>query len=164
MPAPSRALLLGLAQQPRYAIQSATYDGVSVANRGDSPFTPGPGKVWSINLRIYSMQLQVRQPLLGGAIQKIVVTSPAGFRQTLEPTRDGKVTLTSLPRGLYTVTTLSDGVAPTLVVQVTRNQAVQLSAFTPLELAAVSALALAAITGVLGAALVFQMWPRRGAS
>jgi hypothetical protein len=161
VPAPSRALLLGLAQTPRYALQSATYDGVSVANHGDSPFTPGAGRVWSINLRIYSMQLQVRQPLLGGAIRDVVVTSAGGFRQTLQPDGDGRVTLNALPRGLYTVSTVGGGVAPTLVVQVTRNQTVQLSAFTPFEIGAIVLLILAAVGGVLGAAVAVQTWPRR---
>ena len=160
VPAPSRALLLGLAQTPRYAVQSATYDGVSVANRGDSPFTPGPGRIWSINLRIYSMQLQVRQPVLGGEIRDIVVTSPGGFRQTLQPDGGGRLTLTALPRGLYTVTAVGDGVAPTLMVQVTRNQVVQLSAFTPLEIAGTVLLLLAAMAGLIGAAIVVQRRPR----
>ncbi len=160
VPAPSRALLLGLAQTPRYAVQAATYDGVSVANRGDSPFTPGPGRVWTINLRIYSMQLQVRQPILGGEIRDVVVTSPGGFRQTLQPDDRGRVTLTALPRGLYTVTTLGDGVAPTLIVQVTRNQVVQLSAFTPVEIGVIVLLALAAVAGLIGAAIVVQRGPR----
>ena len=160
VPAPSRALLLGLAQTPRYAVQSATYDGVSVANRGDSPFTPGPGRIWSINLRIYSMQLQVRQPVLGGEIRDIVVTSPGGFRQTLQPDGGGRLTLTALPRGLYTVTAVGDGVAPTLMVQVTRNQVVQLSAFTPFEIAGTVLLLLAAMAGLIGAAIVVQRRPR----
>src|SRR5206468_10550916 len=158
--APSRALLLGLAQTPRYAVLSATYDGVSVANRGDSPFTPGPGRIWSINLRIYSMQLQVRQPVLGGEIRDVVVTSPGGFRQALQPDGGGRLALTALPRRLYTVTAVGDGVAPTLMVQVTRNQVVQLSAFTPLEIAGTVLLLLAAMAGLIGAAIVVQRRPR----
>src|SRR5207245_5435860 len=102
-----------------------------------------------INLRIYSMQLHVRQPLLGGEIRDIVVTSPGGFRQTLQPDGGGRLTLTALPRGLYTVTAVGDGVAPTLIVQVTRNQVVQLSAFTPLEIAGTVLLLLAANAGLL---------------
>jgi hypothetical protein len=162
MPAPSRAVLLGLGQAPRYAVQSATYEGVSVANRGDSPFTPGPDKVWSINLRVYSMAVQVRQPIFGASIRSVVVTSPGGFTQTLEPAGDGKITLSALPRGLYTVTTVGGGVAPALTVQVTRNQMVQLSAFTPLEVGAVVMLVLLLIGGVIGAAFVVQTWPRDG--
>ena len=160
VPAPTRALLLGLAPRPRYALQSATYDGVSVANRGDSPFTPGPSSVWSINLRIYSMQLRVRQPVLGGAIHNVVVTSAGGFRETLRPDSGGRVTLPELPRGLYTVTTIGEGVSPTLVVQVTRNQVVQVSAFTPYEIAAMAVLGLILIGGVIAAAIVVQTWPR----
>jgi phospholipase C len=160
VPAPSRAALIGLGQAPRYFVQSATYDGVSVANRGDSPFTPGPDKIWSINLRVYSMELQVRQPILGGAIRNVVVTSPGGFRQTLRPDAGGNITLSALPRGLYTVSTVGDGVAPTLIVQVTRNQTVTLSAFTPYELGALVILVLVGIGGLIGAAFVVQTWPR----
>jgi phospholipase C len=159
VPAPSRAALIGLGQAPRYFVQSATYDGVSVANRGDSPFTPGPDKVWSINLRVYSMELQVRQPILGGAIRNVVVTSPGGFRQTLQPDAAGIITLNALPRGLYSVSTVGDGVAPTLIVQVTRNQSVTLSAFTPWELGAVVVLVLVGIGALIGAAFVVQTWP-----
>ncbi|HEY6117058.1 MAG TPA: alkaline phosphatase family protein [Candidatus Dormibacteraeota bacterium] len=160
VPAPSRAALIGLGQAPRYFVQSATYDGVSVANRGDSPFTPGPDKIWSINLRVYTMELQVRQPIFGGAIRNVVVTSPGGFRQTLQPDAGGNITLNALPRGLYSVSTVGDGVAPTLIVQVTRNQTVTLSAFTPYELGALVILVLVGIGGLIGAAFVVQTWPR----
>jgi phospholipase C len=164
VPAPSRALLVGLGQAPRYALESATYDGVSVANRGDSPFTPGPGRVWAINLRIYSMQLQVRQPVFGGAIHNVVVTSPDGFHQTFRPDGSGRVTLTELPRGLYTVITVGSGVAPTLTVQVTRNQIVQVSAFTRLEVAAIAALVVLMIGGVIGAAIAVHTHQATGAA
>jgi hypothetical protein len=160
VPAPSRAALIGLGQAPRYFVQSATYDGVSVANRGDNPFTPGPDKIWSINLRVYTMELQVRQPILGGAIRNVVVTSPGGFHQTLQPNAEGNITLNALPRGLYSVSTVGDGVAPTLIVQVTRNQTVTLSAFTPFELGALVVLVLVGIGGLIGAAFVVQTWPR----
>ena len=156
--APSRALLLGLGQTPRYALDSATYDGVNVANRGDSPFTPGPNKVWSVNLHIYSMQLNVRQPLLGGSINAVVVTSASGFQQTIQPDDRGHVTLTDLPRGLYTVRTVGSGVSPGLTVQVTRNQVVQISAFTPIEVAAMILLVVVACAGVVGAAIAVQRW------
>ena len=156
--APSRALLLGLGQTPRYALDSAAYDGVNVANHGDSPFTPGPNKVWTVNLHIYSMQLNVRQPLLGGSISAVVVTSAGGFQQTIQPDDRGHVTLTDLPRGLYTVRTVGSGVSPSLTVQVTRNQVVQISAFTPIEVAAMILLLVVVCAGVVGAAIAVQRW------
>jgi phospholipase C len=153
LPAPSRAALVGLGQTIRYAVQSATYDGVSVANRGDSPFTPGPNKAWNINLRIYSMQLQVRQPVVGGAINQVIVTSTGGFRETLRPDDTGVVTLAGLPRGQYLVSTTGSGVSPTMVVQVTRDQKVKISAFTPLEIAGFAMLVVLAMGGVVAAAV-----------
>ena len=161
MPAPSRALLLGLAQLPRYAVDSATYDGVSVANHGDSPFTPGPNRVWNITLRLYSMQLQVRQPLFGARIQDVVVTSTGGYRQTLHPDGDSKITLSGLPRGLYNVSTRGGSVSPALVVQVTRNQDVKLSAFTPLEVGLAFGAAITALGAVGAAAVAVQLSYRR---
>jgi hypothetical protein len=156
--APSRAQLLGLGQTPRYAIDSATFDGVNVANRGDSPFTPGPNKVWTVNLHIYSMLLNVRQPLIGGSINSLVVTSAGGFKQTLRPDDHGRVMLTDLPRGLYTVRAVGSGVSPTLIVQVTRNQVVQVSAFTPFEIAGIVLLVFMFGAGVIRAAFVVQRW------
>lgn len=156
--APSRAQLLGLGQPPRYALDSASYDGVNVANHGDSPFTPGPNKVWTVNLHIYSMQLNVRQPLLGGSIHAVVVTSAGGYRQTITPDVNGRVTLTDLPRGLYTVRTLGEGVSPSLTVQVTRNQVVQVSAFSSVEIVAMMVLVVLACAGVVGAAIAVQRW------
>jgi hypothetical protein len=91
----------------------------------------------------------------------VVVTSPGGFRQTLQPDDSGRITLNALPRGLYTVSAIGGGVAPTLIVQVTRNQVVQLSAFTPFEIGAIVVLILAAVGGVVGAAIAVQTWPRR---
>jgi hypothetical protein len=158
VPAPSRAVLVGLGQTIRYALQSATYDGVSVANRGDSPFTPGPDKTWNINLRIYSMQLQLRQPVIGGAIDRVVVTSATGFRETLRPDTAGMVTLQSVPRGQYLVSTVGTGVSPTLVVQVTRDQKVKIAAFTPLEIAGMAMLCVAAIAGLVGSAVAVHRW------
>jgi hypothetical protein len=153
--APSRAQLLGLAQTPRFALQSATYDGVDVANHGDSPFTPSKGKAWEISLRIYSMQLQLRKPVLGGSINGVVVTGSDGVSQTLQPDAAGRVTLTGLPRGLYTVRTMGN-VSPTLIVQVTRNQVVQVSAYTPVEVGGIALLIVAGIAAVIGAAIVVQ--------
>jgi phospholipase C len=161
VPAPSRAQLLGLAQTPRYAIDTATYDGVSVANHGDSPFVPGPNKAWAVDLRVYSMQLQVRQPLLGGEVRDVVVTSPGGFRQTLHPDGSGRLTLTDLPRGLYTVSTRGGGVAPNLIVQVTRNQMVELKAFTPMEIAFAITVAMTALGAVVAAGVALQLSSRR---
>jgi hypothetical protein len=161
MPAPSRALLLGLAQTPRYAVDTATFDGVSVANHGDSPFTPGPNRVWNISLRLYSMQLQVRQPLFGARIQDVVVTSPGGYRQTLHPNGEDRITLSDLPRGLYNVSTRGASVSPTLIVQVTRNQDVKLSAFTPVEIGLAFTAVIMAIGAVGASAIAVQLSYRR---
>ena len=158
VPAPSRAALVGLGQLNRYALADATYDGVSVANRGDGPFTPGPNKAWNVNLRIYSMQLQVRQPVVGGAINKVVVTSAGGFRETLRPDRAGVVTLQAVPRGQYLVSAVGSGVSPTLVVQVTRDQKVRVAAFTPLEIACVVVLCVAAAGGLGASAVAVHRW------
>jgi len=46
------------------------------------------------------------------------------------------------------------------MVQVTRNQVVQLSAFTPFEIGGAVLLVLAAMAGLIGAAIVVQRWPR----
>jgi len=158
VPAPSRAVLVGLGQTIRYALDSETYDGVSVANRGDSPFTPGPDKPWNINLRIYSMQLQLRQPVVGGTIDRVVVTSASGFRETLRPDTAGMVTLQSVPRGQYLVSTIGSGVSPTLIVQVTRDQRVKIAAFTPLEIAGIAMLCVAAVAGLVGSAVAVHRW------
>jgi hypothetical protein len=58
------------------------------------------------------------------------------------------------------VSTVGGGVAPTLIVQVTRNQVVQLSAFTPFEIGGIVLLVLASIGGIVGAAFLVQTWPR----
>ena len=163
MPPPSRVSLLGLGPGPRYTVEAARFDGVSVANRGDAAFAPGPGRHWNARLRVYTLQVKVRRPLLGSGVRELFVTSPAGARRVLRPGVTGSVTLSQLPRGLYAVEAVGDSVAPVTAVQMTRDQIVDLSSFTPPEVAVGAALLLFTLGGLAAGGLALR-WRHPGSA
>ncbi len=155
-PAPSRAALLGVANQARYTIEAAHFDGVSVATRGDDSYVPGPGRSWNVKLRVFTLRIQVRQPVVGSGIRSLVLSSADGRKLPLHPDANGFVELHDLPRGLYSVAPAHRALVPTVLVQLTRNQVVQMSFFTSEEATAGTVLMLLASMALAAAAITIR--------
>jgi hypothetical protein len=125
LPAPSRTALAQLPSNWHYSITWATYQGTSVANRGDSAFVPGPGRTWVIKLRLYALHVHVRRPILGAGHHSVVVTSQAGYRQAARLDAGGNATFNDLPRGEYLVRLVGPGYSLPVDMTMTRNQTVE---------------------------------------
>lgn len=125
LPAPSRTALAQLPHNWHYSVTWATFHGTSVANRGDSPFVPGPGRTWVIKLRLYALHVHVRRPILGAGHNSVVVTSQAGYRQSAQLDAGGNATFNDLPRGEYLVRMVGPGYSLPVDMTMTRNQSVE---------------------------------------
>jgi len=135
LPPPPHTALRGQDQPARFVLGSADFDGVSVANRGDAPYVPGPGRLWTIRLRVFSMRVHVRQPLLAHHREQLMVRSDSGIERSAEANPNGEAVFGDLPRGLYSVTVEGARIGPGARVQVSRNQAVDVTVYTIWEIA-----------------------------
>jgi hypothetical protein len=133
IPPPSRTSLVGTPNDWHYSISSAFYQGLSVANRGDSSFVPGPGKSWVIRLRLYTLNVHVRNPVLGSPHTSVLVISSNGIGRTAALDSKGNVRLVDLPRGDYTVKLVGPGYSLTVVTTMTRSQSIEVPAASPQE-------------------------------
>jgi hypothetical protein len=154
--APSHAAFRVEDQPGRFALASAEFDGVSVANRGDAPYVPAPGRQWTIKLRVFSISVHVRRPLLGWPQDELVVRSRAGVERTAETGAGGDAVFRDLPRGLYDVTVRGARVGPGARVQVTRNQAVDVTVYTMPEVGLGLLVVLTAVLGAVAVALLVR--------
>jgi hypothetical protein len=125
LPAPSRTSLAGVPHNWHYSVTWATFHGTTVANRGDNPFVPGPGRVWVIKLRLYVLHVHVRHPILGAGHTAVTVTSQAGYKQTATLDPGGNATFNDLPRGEYLVKLVGPGYSLPVDMTMTRNQVLE---------------------------------------
>jgi hypothetical protein len=133
VPAPFSAAQAAPARSVRFALASARFDGVSVANRGDDRFTAAPGRPWAVKLRVYTLRVQVRKPLLGAPTREAVVRGGSGVRRPAKVDTSGVAVLRQLPRGLYLVSPQGAEVGPAATVVVSRNEQVDVTLYTPAE-------------------------------
>jgi len=126
-PSPSRqALTLGH-PTARFSLVGATYDGVTVANRGDDPLLPKTGQPWNIKLRVYSLHISTRHPVLPGAGPHAVRVSPKHGSPLIVALDDsGQATISQLPRDEYTVLVPASAYAPQVPVTLSRDQNVSM--------------------------------------
>lgn len=128
LPPPSRTSLAGLPSNFRYSIASAIFQGSSVANRGDSAFTPGLGRTWEMKLRLYTLQIHVRKPVLGAGHHAVVVTSQTGLRLESNLADDGSSVFRDLARSDYSVHLVGPGYSLPVEIALTRSQKVEMPA------------------------------------
>ena len=146
------------ARPARYSLASASFDGVSVANRGDDGFTPDAGRPWRIKLRVYTLRVRVREPLLGGRAPQVVVRSDAGVERSAPTDARGVALVRQLPRDLYSVSPQGGQAGPPAVAQVTRDQLIDVPSYSAAELAVG---ALGAVMAIAGAGLLALLARRR---
>jgi hypothetical protein len=133
IPPPSRSSLAGTPNDWHYSVSGATYQGLSVANRGDSSFVPGPGKTWVVRLRLYTLSVHVRHPIVGTPHTSVLVISSNGIGRTAALDSNGNVQLKDLPRGDYTVKLVGPGYSLTVLTTMTRSQSIEVPAASPQE-------------------------------
>lgn len=135
VPAPSRAVLDGAATIRKFSVASGKFDGISVINRGDDQYLPNASGDWPIKLRIYSLNVHTRRPLVGGGISnQVSVVLQSGRRQVAPLDSTGSVTLHSLPRGIYTVSVPHTNLAPEFTLSLSRSQDVTIPLISKLEI------------------------------
>jgi hypothetical protein len=156
LPPPSRTALAGTPNDWHYSITSATYDGLSVANRGDSAFVPGPGKTWQVRLRLYTLSVHVRRPLVGPPHTSVLVISQNGLGRSAAIDSSGYVILRDLPRGEYTVKVIGPGYSLPVATTMSRSQTVEVLASSPQEF--VVAYEVAVIVVILFVLLARRRW------
>jgi hypothetical protein len=133
VPAPSSAAQAASAASVRFALASARFEGVSVANRGDDRFSLAAGGPWVVRLRVYTLRVQVRKPLLGAATGEAVVRGGSGVQRSVKIDPRGFGVVRQLPRDLYTVSPGGTEVGPSTTVEVSRDKQVDLTLYTPAE-------------------------------
>jgi hypothetical protein len=154
LPPPSRTSLAGLPANFRYSIASAIFEGSSVANRGDSAFSPGPGRSWEVRLRLYTLQIHVRKPLLGAGHNAVVVTAQTGLRLDSILSGSGTSVFRDLARSDYTVRLAGPGYSLPVEISLTRSQSVEMPAASREEF-------ILAYEALVLAALLFALMVRR---
>jgi hypothetical protein len=155
LPAPSRAVLAGVGTNWKFSVASGKYQGISVINRGDDRYVPNGSGTWSIKLRIYSLKIHTRRPLIGNEIPTEVAVALQGRPPATVPVdSSGNAKLISLPRGRYTVGVPHTKLAAELTVSMTNSQDVMIPVVSKLELA----VALGLLAALVGAMI---MLPRR---
>jgi hypothetical protein len=136
VPAPSRAVLEGAGTIRKFSVASGKFQGISVINRGDDQFLPHANGDWAIKLRIYSLNIHTRRPLVGGGIPtEVALVLQSGQRVTAPLDSGGSVTLQSLPRGRYTVSVPNTKLAAEFTLSLTRSQDVTIPVVSQLEIA-----------------------------
>ena len=136
VPAPSRAVLEGAGTIRKFSIASGKFEGISVINRGDDQYLPHASGVWPIKLRIYSLNIHTRRPLVGGGVPtEVAVALQSGQRRMVPLDSGGSVTLQSLPRGRYTVSVPNTKLAAEFTLSLTRSQDVTIPVVSQLEIA-----------------------------
>jgi hypothetical protein len=159
VPAPSRAVLEGVTPPDRYSVVSARYGGVDVVKRGDATYMPGKSSEWNIKLRVYTLRVFTRQPVIGAGPPTIVsVSREQGSVESALSTSSGEAQLTGLPSGSYVVRTKNNRLAATVVVTLSHSQDVVVPVMSWLE-AVASILAFMAIGTALVAAR--RRWRKR---
>jgi len=149
IPAPSRAVLDGTSTIPKFSVASGKFQGVSVVNRGDDQYVPNASGNWTIKLRIYSLDIHTRHPLVGGGVPtQVAVVLQSGRRLTAPLDSGGSATLNGLPRGSYTVMVPHTRLAAQFTLSLTRSQSVTIPLVSRMEIA-LSLLLLALLAGML---------------
>jgi len=149
VPAPSRAVLDGTGTIAKFSVASGKFEGISVINRGDDQYLPNASGNWPIKLRIYSLDIHTRHPLIGGGIPtRVAVVLQSGRRVTAPLDSSGSVTLHGLPRGSYTVMVPHTRLAAQFTLSLTRSQSVTIPVVSRMEIAS-SLLLLALLAGML---------------
>ena len=137
VPAPSRAVLQGITPPDRYSVVSARYGGVDVVKRGDATYMPGKSSEWRIKLRVYTLRVFTRQPVIGAGPPTIVsVSREQGSVESALASTSGEAQLRGLPTGSYVIRTKNNRLAATVVVTLSHSQDVVVPVMSWLEAAA----------------------------
>jgi len=118
-----------------WAVERATAGGSNVVFRAQQRFTPARTRRLAVRVRFYRLRFAAHDWLLGKAIgSQISLTYPDGHVER-HALKDGKVTIGSLPAGLYRVTVEAPGMASDWPVALSRDKDVDVSIISYLDVA-----------------------------
>jgi hypothetical protein len=140
-------------------VATARFGGVEVVKRGDDTYLPGKSNEWRIKLRVYTLRVFTREPVIGAGTPTIVsVSREQGSVESALSTSSGEARLTGLPSGSYIIRTKNNRLAATVVVTLSHSRDVVVPVMSWLE-AVASILAFV----VLGTTLVAarRRWRKR---
>jgi len=115
-----------------YAVTAGNYDGLSVINRGEQRFTPGPGATWRIELLLYDLRIKARDAVFGTSYpyHTVIVTDPLGRTRQLVLDGKSQASMTA-GRGMYLVHVIAPGISPAAPVALSRSQTATMPIISP---------------------------------
>lgn len=126
-------------KQVFWTVQDVMVDGLSVANRSQTKFYPEEMNDIEVPLLFFTARFEVVDAFFKSPIgDSVELVSPAGLPTIHELDTDGKLTLTQLARGEYTVLVHGPGLEIARPVAVSRNQTVQLKLYSWLDVGLVA--------------------------
>ncbi|MFP5369606.1 MAG: hypothetical protein ACLGI3_02505, partial [Actinomycetes bacterium] len=146
----SRAVSTGTTLVPdqlAWAVQQVEFAGSNVVNVSQQRFRPAEQPSVDLTLLFFSLDLRVRDALFGhpqgGAVE---LAYPDGHTERFDVDDDGRLSVTTLPRGQYTLTILGPGPAMSRPLAVSRDQDLELAFYSWWDIGAlVGALATLAV-------------------
>ena len=134
-----------------YAVYSVMMEGSNVVNESQQRFEVTPEATWVIKLLLYDLQLQAHDAFFGNSVGKgAILIYPNERTQRLEFDENGKVLVTSLPRGLYGVQiTGVRGMAPLTPVKLSKNQDLSLKVLSYADMGLVGGIGAIVAIGLL---------------
>jgi hypothetical protein len=117
-----------------YAVSTAYYDSLNVASQGRERYLPVSPGTWTVKLLLFRLKLHARDAILGSSLsQPVTLTSPSGWKQTLQLNRDGEATVV-LGRGNYIAFVHASGVSPLAPIALSKSQTAVIPVITPIDL------------------------------
>ena len=122
-----------------YSVLSVIVDGSNVVNQSQQRFYTNPGENWTISLLLYSLNIQVKDGLLGSPVGNSVdIQFPDGQIENYQLDQNGMVKIQSLARGPYYFEVLGiKGVSNRIPVALSRDQEVNTKIITYVDIAIV---------------------------
>jgi hypothetical protein len=146
-----------LMKELQWTVQRVDYSGSNVVNASQQRFLPAQQEEIDVNLLFYRIDVSVQDAFFGFSHSGTVeLLYPDGRSERFSLDEDGRLTLPSLPRGNYTLTTMGAGPDLARPLSLSRDQDLNLSLYSWLDLAIVGAVAL-----LLAVGLPLLGWRRR---
>ena len=134
----------GLAQtRVQYSVERAVVGGSNVVNKTQQRFYATPGGRVRLSLLLYSARIEVHDLLFGFSIgHSLELVYPDGNRTTFR-LADGRLDLSSLPRGTYGIRVHAWGYSPAVPLALSKDQDLSLRVVSYLDMLTIAVVAVA---------------------